>query len=54
MTAIIVPFKPPKKAIKRCAFCGKAESEVNHMFEGAQACICDVCVATAKERADSV
>jgi hypothetical protein len=54
MTAVIVPFKPRKAAIKRCAFCGKTEAEAKQMFMGAQACICDECVAISKERADSV
>lgn len=54
MTAVIVPFKVRPKPQKKCAFCGKPESETKHMFQGAQACICGECIAISKERADSV
>jgi len=38
----------PDSSQPRCDFCGKSSAEVTRLIEGANACICDVCVRSCQ------
>lgn len=55
----VVPFKRPEKRDGICSFCKKPEDQVKHLFSNGQEgiqlkCICNECVAHAKERMNEV
>jgi ATP-dependent protease Clp ATPase subunit len=53
MTAVVIPFNKPNRSERKCSFCGKEESKVDHLIhsEATGHCICDKCIVKCKQLA---